>query len=192
MTCSMTHLSQDLSHDLSHPLGAINQMCHHQFQQPSATQVTHLILNWFIKNHDSYDMSHIILVKSDDKSSTDMKCMNFDVKWILLTTNFSPIIVVINLNQLFELILEIWMSSRIERSVFTFSFQRHHHDKSWRFWWFLWFFDSLADRMFVLNLTRAAWVWPTAQKSCSMIANHFAPQTQNHFWLIFDELVYTK
>ena len=186
MTCSMIHLSQDLSHDLSHPLAAINQMCHHQFQLPSATQVTHLILNWFIK------MRHIILVKSDDKSSTDMKCMNFDVKWILLTTNFSPIIVVINLNQLFELILEIWMSPRIERSVFTISFQRHHHDKSWRFWWFLWFFDSLADRMFVLNLTRAAWVWPTAQKSCSMIANHFAPQTQNHFWSIFDELVYTK
>ena len=80
MTCSMTHLSQDLSHDLSHPLGAINQMCHHQFQQLSATQVTHLILNRFIKNYESYEMSHIVLVKSDYSSLTDMKCMNFDVK----------------------------------------------------------------------------------------------------------------
>ena len=80
MTCCMTHLSHDLSHDLSNPLGAINQMCHHQFQQPSATQVTHLILNRFIKNYDSCDMSHSILVKNDDSSSTEMKCMNFDVK----------------------------------------------------------------------------------------------------------------
>ena len=170
MTCSMTHLSQDLSHDLSHPLGAINQMCHHQFQQPSATQVTHLILNWFIKNHDSYDMSHIILVKSDDKSSTDMKCMNFDVKWILLTTNFSPIIVVINLNQLFELILEIWMSSRIERSVFTFSFQRHHHDKSWRF------FD---------NFYGFSTVWPTECSSWIRLVQHESGRLpKNHvLWL---------
>ena len=79
-TTCMTHLSHDLSHDLSNPLGAINQMCHHQFQQSSATQVTHLILNRFIKKYESYDMSHIILVKTDDSSSTDMKCMNFDVK----------------------------------------------------------------------------------------------------------------
>ena len=56
--------------------------------------------------YDSYHMSHGILVQNDDSSSTEMKCMNFDVKWILLTTNFSPIIVVINLNQLFELILK--------------------------------------------------------------------------------------